>query len=427
MTSSPRSSRFALPALLAFVLACGSGGPPETRQVGQADVDVEGLGPHLDPTLRGLDLDVYVETGDVEALQRRGKIRFANVARAHIEELPRLRWGAPNEEALVREFADRLGLELQFEEFPSEEAAEIALLEGLVDGIVGRSGDGVAPPAEGIAHSVAFNRIPGVFVSRTGTAPQSLADLAGRRVSFGRQATLIGLSATLKERVGSVQIDTVDIASAEEGIDMILDGEADVTLAEKWVAEAVAEIHPDLEIGAEFGEVVYTAAVRASNPELLRLVNDFAFQVLPVGSNGAETMGDLPEIRERRVLRVLTVNGPSSYYVFKGELVGFDLDLVRMFANEQDLIVQMVVAPSTELLEPWLARGLGDMIGVGIIPTAIQDSAQVVATREYHDVDPVIIARRELGLASAEHIEGRTVVVSRSNPYLPLIQETADE
>ena len=73
MTYSPRPSRLALPALLAIVTACGSGGPPDPRQVGQADVDVEGLGPHLDPTLRTLDLDVYVETGDVEALRRRGR------------------------------------------------------------------------------------------------------------------------------------------------------------------------------------------------------------------------------------------------------------------------------------------------------------------------------------------------------------------
>ena len=242
MTFPPLLRLGALLALLPLAAACGSNGPAaETRPVGQADVDVDGLGPHLDPTLRTLDLDVYVETGDVEALRRRGKIRFANVARAHIEELPRLRWGAPNEEALVREFADRLGIEAQFQEFPNEEAARAALLEGLVDGIVGRSGDGSTPPPEGIAHSVAFNRIPGVFVSRAGAAPQSLADLAGRRVVFGRGARLIGLSDALKARVGSVQIDTVDVASATEGIDMILDGRADVTLAEKWVADAVVK------------------------------------------------------------------------------------------------------------------------------------------------------------------------------------------
>ena len=380
-----------------------------------------------DPTPRPLNVDVYTETGDIEALRRRGKIRFANVARAHIEELPRLRWGMPHEETLAQEFADRLDLELQIEEFPTDEAAQQALRAGLVDGIVGRSGDGIAPPPDGIAESTAFNRVPGVFVSATGSAPQSLGDLTGRTVSFGLRSPLLGAGDLIKQRDSSVQIDTVDAKSAEDAIDMVVDGRVDLTLTERWVAEAVAEAHPELELGAEFGEIVYTAAVRESNPELLRLINDFAFQVLPVGEDGAELMGDLDAIKDRRVLRVLTVNGPSSYYVYRGELVGFDLDLVRMFADEQDLIIQMVVAPSTELLEPWLERGIGDMIGTGVIPTALEDTSNVTVTRSYHDVHPVVIARSELGLTSAEHIVGRNVVVSSHNPYLPLIDAVADE
>jgi len=407
-----------------FLAACGSSSRSTDSQ---ADSDIDALGGAVDPTLRPLGIDVYVETGDIDALRRRGKIRFANVARAHIEELPRLRWGMPHEDELAREFADRLELELQIQEFPTDQAAQQALRDGLVDAIVGRSGDGIAPPGEGIAESTAFNRIPGVLVSRTGAAPQTLDELSGRTVSFGLQSSLIGAGDLIKERNSSVQIDTIDVKSAEEAIDMMLDGGVDVTLAERWVAEAVAEVHPDLEIGAEFGEIVYTAAVRESNPDLLRLINDFAFQVLPVGEDGSELFGDLDEIKERRVLRVLTINGPSSYYVYKGDLVGFDLDLVRMFADEQNLIVQMVVAPSTDLLELWLKRGIGDMIGAGIISSALKDTTDVVATRAYHDVAPVIIARRDLGLTSAEDIAGRDVVVSHNNPYLPLIQAVAEE
>ncbi len=368
----------------------------------------------------------YVETGDVEAIRRRGRIRLANVARAHVEELPRLRWGSPHEAELAREFADRLNLELEIDEYPTEEAARQALLAGRVDVIVGRSGEGGHGPPQGIAYSVAFNRIPGVFVSRSGAAPTSFDDLADRTVTFGRSASLLRLAEQIHVRQPAVRIDTIDVRSAEEGIDMILDGSVDVTLAERWIADVVSDVHPELELGFEFGEVVYTAAVRASNPNLLRIINDFAFQVLPVGGDGAEVFGDLAEIRDRRVLRVLTVNGPSSYSVYKGDLVGFDLDLVRMFADEQDLILQMVVVPSTELLEDWLTRGLGDMIGAGVIPTAIVNSTSVVATRVYHDVDPVIIARTDLGLESAEHLGGRTVVVARNNPYLGAIERVAE-
>jgi peptidoglycan lytic transglycosylase F len=368
----------------------------------------------------------YVERGDIDAIERRGRIRFANVARANIEELPRLRWGAPSEDALAREFADRLRLELDVAQYPDEQAAIDALRAGLVDGIVGRKGPEVAPPPDGVLFSTAFRTEPGVIVGRRDRAPRSIAELSGRTVSFALTSPMIGHGPELVRANSSVTIDTIDALTAEDVIDRIMSGEIDLTLAERWVAEAVASQFPDIEIGTEFGEITYTAAVRSSNPELLRLVNDFAFQILPVGVDAPPFLGDLPEIEERRVLRVLTVNGPSSYFVYKGDLVGFDLEFMRMFANEQNLIMQMVVAPSVDDLLPWLERGIGDVVGAGIVPLQSHDGLDIRFTREYHDVDPVLIAREDLGLDPDSDLTGLTVVAARNNPYLSTIEERAD-
>jgi membrane-bound lytic murein transglycosylase F len=241
-------------------------------------------------------------------------------------------------------------------------------------------------------------------------------------VTFAPRSLLIGFSETLVEAIPEVTVDTADIATVEEAVDAVLAGAYDLTLTERWIAEAVVGLHPELEIGAEFGEIRYTAAVRASAPDLLRLVNDFAYQIRLAGESGEERHADLPEIREGRMLRVLTVNGPSSYYVHRGELVGFDYELVRRFADEQNVIVQMIVAPSVEELEPWLSRGLGDMIGAGLLATAVGDTAAVRATRPYHDVWPVIVARPGLALDRDGGYRDRAVVVTRSNPYLPMLR-----
>jgi len=425
-------TRSILLLLTAFSAACSGSRAPDgsaassATPVTSATVDMTQLDGIVDPTLGPLSTPIYIERGDVEAMERRGRIRFANVARAHLEELPRLRWGSPSEDALAREFADRLGLELEVDEYPNEQAAVNALRDGLVDAIVGRKGTGIAPPPDGVSYSTAFRTEPGVLVSRTDRAPRSIAELSGRTVSFAPTSAMIGNGAGLIRANDQVTIDTIDVATAEDAIEMVLSGEVDVTLAERWVAQAVAEVHPDIELGMEFGELTYTAAVRTSNPELLRLVNDFAFQILPVGVDAPPFLGDLDEIKQRRVLRVLTVNGPSSYFVYKGELVGFDLEFMRRFANEQNLIVQMVVVPSVDDLIPWLKRGIGDVIGAGIIPLESNQDDDVRFTREYHDVDPVLIAREELGLEPGSALTGLTVIAARNNPYLPLIEERSE-
>jgi peptidoglycan lytic transglycosylase F len=366
--------------------------------------------------------DGYIETGDIDALLARGKGRFAKVARAHLDDLPQLRWTSPSEDGLARAFADRVGLDLEVIEFPTEEAAVAALVAGRVDGIVGRKGVGIAPLPEGVAMSVPFRSEPGVFVSRKGEAPTSVAGLTGRTVTFGTGDGMAGYAAELRKANPAVLVDTIDAVTVEDVVDRIASGDIDMTLAERWVAKAIVEVHPELETGLEFGTVLYGAAVRATNPQLLDLLNDFAFQVLPVGVDAPPLFGDLGEIRDRRTLRVLTVNGPSSYYVYKGELVGFDLELIRKFAREQGLMLQMVVAPSVEDLVPWLRDGRGDVIGAGVIPPVLPDTAGIAFTREYHEVRPLVVARKGLGVHGEHDLAGLRAVVPRNSPYLPLIQ-----
>jgi membrane-bound lytic murein transglycosylase F len=376
-----------------------------------------------DSTDEALD---YVELGDFEAMRARGRLRFANVAVAQLDAFPRLRWGMPSGDQLARQFTDRVGLDLVIEQFTTEDEAQRALLEGRVEGIVGRSGPGIEPLPSGIAASTPFTAMPGVLVGRTGNVPATIEELAGRRVTFAPRSSLIGFADALAAASPGVTIDTAAIATVEDAIDAVLAGRLDLTLTERWVARTVADVHPELDVGAEFGEVLYTAAVRETAPDLLRLVNDFAFDVQRAGDAAAERRVDLAEIVESGVLRVLTVNGPSSYFVYKGDLVGFDFELVRLFADEHDVIVQMVVVPSVELLEPWLERGVGDMIGAGILPGTLAEPEAARLTAEYHDVYPIIVARSSLGVDPAIGYDGLSAVVGRSSPYLPVVRELAD-
>ncbi|HSM06407.1 MAG TPA: transporter substrate-binding domain-containing protein [Longimicrobiales bacterium] len=371
--------------------------------------------------------NAYVETGDIERLRARGTLRVGRVGRARLEEAPALEWGAPSSGAVARAFSARLGLELEVVDFPDEAAATEGLLEGRVDGIAGRHGPGIGIHSEEVALSRPFRIEPGVFLARTGAAPGSLEELEGRTVSFGTLDDMAGFAPELVAAAPGIAIDTLEeLASVEDALGMLVRGDIDVTLVERWVGEALVEVEPGLELGAEFGEVTYTAAVRRSNPDLLRALNDFAFVSLPVGLDAPPLFGDLPEIRERRVLRVLTLNGPSSYYVHKGELVGFDLELIRAFAEEQGLIPQMIVVPSTDQLIPWLRDGVGDVIGVGIYPRALTDTAGVAFTRSYQDVQALLVARTGSGVEGLEDVAGHVGVVGWNNPFLPVVESRQD-
>ena len=253
----------------------------------------------------------YLEIGDIDRLRQRGRLRFGNVPRAQLDEAPPLHWGSPSGDAVARAFTMRLGLEFEVVDYPTIGAATEALIAGRVDGIVGRRGVGIHPAPESVALSRPFRVEPGVFLARVGAAPGSLTELDGRTVAFGYEDGMIGFGAEIAAAASGVTIDTLEVLTVEDAVDRLASGEIDVTLAERWVAESLVDVHPELEMGMEFGSVSYAAEVRASNPDLLRLLNDFAFEALPVGLDAPPLLDDLPAIRDRRVLRVLTVNGPA--------------------------------------------------------------------------------------------------------------------
>ena len=82
------------------------------------------------------------------------------------------------------------------------------------------------------------------------------------------------------------------------------------------------------------------------------------------------TKGDLDEIAVRGSLRVLTRNNATSYFLHKGTQQGFDYELMKLFAAEHGLRLDIVVPPESDDLVPWLLEGKGDVIAAQMTVTA---------------------------------------------------------
>jgi membrane-bound lytic murein transglycosylase F len=85
---------------------------------------------------------------------------------------------------------------------------------------------------------------------------------------------------------------------------------------------------------------------------------------------------DLEEIRRRGVLRVLTRNNSSSYFIARGRQLGFSYELARAFADELGVRVRVVVPNERAGLIPALLRGEGDLVAAGM--TATEARAELV-------------------------------------------------
>ncbi|MFO0727758.1 MAG: transporter substrate-binding domain-containing protein [Myxococcota bacterium] len=81
-------------------------------------------------------------------------------------------------------------------------------------------------------------------------------------------------------------------------------------------------------------------------------------------------VGDVDEIKKRNVLRVLTRNNSSNYYLARGVEEGFQYELAKAFADELGVRLAMIVPSSRSELEAALLSGEGDLIAAGTTVTA---------------------------------------------------------
>lgn len=101
---------------------------------------------------------------------------------------------------------------------------------------------------------------------------------------------------------------------------------------------------------------------------------------------------DLDEIKRSGIIRMIARYNSSSYFVHKGGQAGFDLELLRRFAREHNLTVEVVVPEPGEEEISLLNAGQGDLVCTGWTPA--EDLALWVGwTRPTNFVQKAVLVR----------------------------------
>jgi membrane-bound lytic murein transglycosylase MltF len=142
--------------------------------------------------------------------------------------------------------------------------------------------------------------------------------------------------------------------------------------------------------------------------------------------------GDLDGMIERRIIRVLTVNSKTTYFIDKGVLRGTAVEYGRLFEDElnrklvaekklknRNLKVRLVFIPvrRDELL-PGLAAGKGDIAAAGLTITPESQRLADFTAAGMSNVDEVVVSGpASPNVASLDDLPGKEVFVRKSSSY----------
>ncbi|MCW8919388.1 MAG: transporter substrate-binding domain-containing protein [Gammaproteobacteria bacterium] len=258
------------------------------------------------------------------------------------------------------------------------------------------------------------------LIGRPGETPKSAHELQGRRVAVRRSDTSYNTLVTIHQQRFQPPFEIIEVdeeLATEQLLLGVLDGRYDLAVTDSSQLKALPQ-SSRVEIGFDIGPVRPIAwAVHKENNALLASINDFLGRHHLVGKGDLISRGDLATIKEHQVLRVLTRNNASTYFLWRGELHGFEYELAKEFAQRHKLRLEMVVPPSRDLLIPWLREGKGDIIAAAMTPTDERQQEGITFSRPYNTVSEIVVSRSDDPIDSAEQLAGRRVVVRRSSSY----------
>ncbi len=252
-------------------------------------------------------------------------------------------------------------------------------------------------------------------------------DFSGKSITYQTgtsfEENLIGLQA----KVEQLSIKSTELELSHEAyIDKISKGEFEFGVIDSNLLKSINSYRNDI-------KTLYTLkksqpiawAVRKNNPFLLKSINKFLLRYQLTMTKDATYTGDWKQIRQKKVLRLITRNSPETYFMWRGELMGFEYELVKKIAQDNNLHLEVVVAPTHSELTDYLLQGKGDLIAAGLSVTdERQYFEEVEYSKPYSYVDELIVSHKDSPtLSRLEDLAGRTIVVRKSSAFWEHLQQ----
>lgn len=382
-------------------------------------VGISSLGPPLDPGPNPADRVATNEQDrgvprDLTDLRARGEIRIVS-RRGSVGIIL-----GEAERELLEDFARSQGLRAEFVGAPMPELLP-ALKAGRADLVAGAR---TVEVPEGVGFTLPWGVSGMQVVGRVGTGRiRNESDLLTRQVAAKRSSPM--WNQLLRLAAANPTMDLMAIPEQERVASMlegISSGRYDLVVADSAQLEPYLPRHLDLQVALDLtaGEP-RSWAVRSGATELRTALNSFLNRRHLELEAARSYREDLSGLKERRVLRLVTVPGPVNYFASHGRLKGFEYELVRRFAERNKMRVDVVTADSVEEMRRLLLAGRGDLIAAAMPAGVI--GAELAATRPYDFAAPVVIGRAgDRPLVDAADLEGRRIVLPTESPWLDSVQ-----
>jgi len=361
------------------------------------------------------------QAGDFDNILRSGKLRILLPRDfTSVTYLPRRRSPLAEQQRMAEAFAEYHGLTPELI-FVKNFAELIPALEAGKGDIIINNLTINDQRLKKISFSVPVDHVKEQIIVRVDDKRISrVRDLNGKTIMVNRDSTFWHALTWLKENKYP-DIDllaTPDHMQREQILDLLVGGGIDATILDSNLVDIFQGYRDDFRVAANFsGQRDIAWGIRKDAPRLVSEINRFLqFEHMADNTDTTYT-DDFDGIKKRKVLRVLLRNNAASYFLYRGELLGFEYELVQEFARYHNLRLEVVVPPGNRELKTWLLEGKAD-IALGFLePELKQRKLGIDFSEPYHYARQHIVVHKNSSAVNFTDLDGLSVTVRRSSDY----------
>ena len=276
----------------------------------------------------------YLLKGDYQEMRSKNSIRF--LIHGEADHLPRSGDPRAAERALAQKLANRLGVTAVF--------ISVAEPDDLIDQLNDGHGDEIIVGSLAITAArskrIAFSR-PIRFVDQLVVVHASDTSIQGSAGPGGPGGDGAGEGSSYAEALDNAKVKGIRlkvVPPTMQTFDLLQKvgrGEEKITVADYDLYAAASAFAPNIRSAFKLVEKQPIAwGLRRNNPDLKAAIDTFLVEHA-LTQDGEETyFADLDEIKKRKVLRMLTRNTSTTFFIYKGEQLGFEYELRARVCEE---------------------------------------------------------------------------------------------
>ncbi len=259
-----------------------------------------------------------------------------------------------------------------------------------------------------------------LFMGKDSQTLKSGKDLNGREVVVQAGKSYLKTAQGLKKAYPDLNIRYIaDHISTENIYDRLASNEYDLAILDKNLLNSALKYRDDIKISLQASGKRHIAwAVAPDNHKLLNNLNDFLAQKNPKKTPKTAKVSQWQQIKQKNTVRFVLRNNLSSYYIWRGELLGFNYELAKQFAKEHNLRYEILVAPDNAAMMDYLVQGKADIALGYLTPTEQRRQQGIDFSRPYHYASELLVGQAdEDDITSIQDLSGHTIHVRPSSSY----------